>query len=258
MGQILKKLAALAVLVAMSAVQAGPVSGQGSWETTLKARDVNGVAVALNDPGAAFFYDSVLDITWLQDWNYAFTGGYTGQGVSADGDMIKSAAVKWADELVYGGYSDWRLPTTLQADPCGTLLYDRAQCSELGRMYYDTLGNLGYCSPGGVCEQPGWGLSNTGPFINLDPARYWLGAEVFYLETQSWLVDMLNGAQAIQSKNFGDGVRGVAVRDGDVCRGGAAEGCFRGVREPASFVLVGLALLGVVITRGRKSAAPTA
>jgi hypothetical protein len=49
-------------------------------------------------------YDDVHNITWLQDANYAKTSGYDG-----DGRMTWSAAKTWADNLVYGGFSDWRL-----------------------------------------------------------------------------------------------------------------------------------------------------
>ncbi len=60
------------------------------------------------DRGGGLIYDDVLNITWLQDANYAKTWGY-----DADGRMTWSQAMTWADQLVYAGYDDWRLPRTL-------------------------------------------------------------------------------------------------------------------------------------------------
>ena len=40
-----------------------PISGQGTWETTLQARDFNGDSVI------DAYYDTALNITWLADWN---------------------------------------------------------------------------------------------------------------------------------------------------------------------------------------------
>ncbi len=57
-----------------SAAQAAPVSGQGTWETTPQGRDINGNPVPLlvsgaPNPAMVFAYDTVLDLTWLANWN---------------------------------------------------------------------------------------------------------------------------------------------------------------------------------------------
>ena len=44
--------------------QAAGVSGQGTWETTLQARDIN------HDGTVDAYYDSELHITWLTDANF--------------------------------------------------------------------------------------------------------------------------------------------------------------------------------------------
>jgi len=59
---------------------------------------------ALVDRGGGMLYDTVLNVTWLQDANYAKTSGY-----DADGRMNWTQANTWANSLEYGGYSDWRL-----------------------------------------------------------------------------------------------------------------------------------------------------
>jgi hypothetical protein len=50
------------------------------------------------------FYDTDLDITWLRNAN-------------VNGPMTWADAVAWADGYSFGGYDDWRLPTTADA-PC--------------------------------------------------------------------------------------------------------------------------------------------
>lgn len=67
---------------------------------------------ALIDRGGGLIYDDVLNITWLQDANYAKTSGY-----DASGKMNWQDAVAWAANLTYYDsvrgvtYDDWRLPT---------------------------------------------------------------------------------------------------------------------------------------------------
>ena len=74
---------------------------------------------ALYDRGSGLIYDDVLDITWLQDANYAQTSGYDVQDITwlqtinqaddINGRMTWSEANSWAAQLEYGGYDDWRL-----------------------------------------------------------------------------------------------------------------------------------------------------
>jgi hypothetical protein len=73
---------------------------------------VTGAAQAkLHDRGGGLLYDDVLDVTWLQDANYAKTSGY-----SPTGKMSWSAASKWVNALVYHDpvrnldHTGWRLP----------------------------------------------------------------------------------------------------------------------------------------------------
>ena len=72
----------------------------------------------LIDWGNGLVYDDDLDITWLQDANYAMTTGY-----DADGLMTWSEAMIWAENLVYfdldGGlmYDNWRLPSDFGTTP---------------------------------------------------------------------------------------------------------------------------------------------
>jgi len=65
----------------------------------------------LFDRGGGLIYDDVLNITWLQDANYAQTSGF-----DADGLMNWDNAKAWAAGLSYFDsvrnvtWTDWRLP----------------------------------------------------------------------------------------------------------------------------------------------------
>ena len=80
--------------------QAATILGQGTWETTLQPRDLNGAGVA------DAFYDTILDITWLRDANL------NGQQSWAD-------ATSWASALTIGGVSGWRLPAMVDTGAPG-------------------------------------------------------------------------------------------------------------------------------------------
>ena len=71
----------------------------------------------LIDRGSGLLYDTVLDVTWLQDANYANTSGF-----DADGKLGIYSARQWIDNLEYYDsinnitYDDWRLPAKLEDD----------------------------------------------------------------------------------------------------------------------------------------------
>ena len=218
------------------------VPGQGTWQTTLQGRDLDG-----NMSTFEAYYDTVLNITWLANANYAQTSGH-----DADGDMNWSNATAWASNLnPYGsGITGWRLPTvTDTAAPGCDHSYSAAgqdcgynvdtSTGEMAHMFYTTLGNLAYYSPVGSPNQGGWGLSNTGPFSNLQPSGYWSGTALSpYI---AWRFYFDEGAQG-HSANTRE-LHAWAVHSGDV---GAAA-----VPLPAAawLLLSGLAGLGFVARR---------
>src|SRR3990172_668738 len=115
----------------------------------------------LIDMGDGTIYDDDLQLTWLQDANYARTSGY-----DADGEMNWSAANTWADSLVFATFDNWRLPTALDQDGSGPWGGLNRTGSEMGHLYYTELGN-----PAGAP------LTNMGDFTNLQSGPYWLGTE---------------------------------------------------------------------------------
>jgi hypothetical protein len=55
----LKSLIIALGLVALSGAAEAGISGQGTWETTLQARDINGDGVV------DAYYDTALNVVWL-------------------------------------------------------------------------------------------------------------------------------------------------------------------------------------------------
>ena len=140
------------------------------------------------------------------------------------------------------GYNDWRLPDTL---PVNGVSFDfnftfdgstdegyniTSTNSEMAYMYYMELGGIGYYDTDGNYPQPGYGLTNTNPFENIQTTNY-LSTE--HPDDSLWYFNFSEGRQA----NYGtDGSLNVwAVRSMPVAP------------EPvsSSLFLIGAATLGV-------------
>jgi hypothetical protein len=150
--------------------------------------------------GNGLIYDTDLNITWLQDAQYAYTSGYSPTVL-----MTWADAMTWVASLNYKGITGWRLPTT----PLGTLGADiswRGMEGELGHIYYSE-GITGW-SPGpfyipgamGWNENPYW-TATTGPNVGGSPTAV---RAVFDLNAADYLVSQDQTAMAW------------AVHDGDV------------------------------------------
>lgn len=253
----LKFLAAACVVAFAGSSLAGPVSGQGTWESTLLGRDINGIAVDASSSSAVFLYDTTLRITWLRDANAGAGSVYdsTVDGTTAtDGRMIWANAVDWATNLNVNGVTGWRLPFTVAGSGCiwsdsggtdcgsnvrtksGNLTsYEPGQTvyNEMAHLFYVTLGNVAYYAPGtGVGPQPGWDVINSGSFQNLQSGA---GAEAYYWFSTTYLPSpttaMSFNYHAGTTGTFGKGgeLRAMAVRDGDVLKVPVGSLTFQGV-----------------------------
>jgi len=137
----------------------------------------------------------------------------------------------WVDQLNYAGYDDWRLPSTDETviNPDGGFGYEGPDQngeydyrdgfnmvnSEMGYLYYETLENKGLYDTIGNNPQPGWGLQNSDPFINLQANDYWSSTEHAPLFVDAWYFQFNNGFQNLSSKD-GNRQFAWAVLDGDV------------------------------------------
>lgn len=226
-------LAVSVVLNLATSVHAQAVSGQGTWESTLQARDVG------NTGTTNAFYDTSLNITWLANANVA-------------GKMDWNTAASWASSLAVGNVSGWRLPTTTDTGlvVCGN---GGTNCgynvpissSEMAHLFYDTLGNRAYTSVSGTYPQAGYGLTNTGNFLNLASGPYWSDTPHSSGANQAWIFDTHWGYQGVYDENTP--MFSMAVHYGDV---GSA---VTPVPEPETYamLLAGLGLIGAIGRRRR-------
>lgn len=189
-------------------------------------------------------YDTDIDITWL--------------------DFTKSndfwlEQMSWADglEVEFGGivFDDWQLPRTLPvngseymyyiADDGSTdsgynisapdSAYPGSKGSEMAHLYYTTLGNLGFYDVNGNEGQPGYGLKNTGPFVNLLAEDYWSSTQYAPVSTSVWDFDFDYGRQSDVGKTGDPNVYALAVRDGNIAS----------VPDASIILLLGSSLFGL-------------
>jgi len=227
---------------------------------------------SLFDRGNGLIYDNVLNVTWLQDANYAHTSGYA--GADSTGAMDWATAKTWAANLNYNGLTGWRLASNSPINGSSfnyAFAHDgstddgyniTSPSSELAYMYYVNLGLKGYFDTAGNA-QSNWGIfgngiigdmnssrsgqNNVGLVHNLQNSVYWSGSEYKYAPSPDINLDLASvfftdvGIQVVNLK--GHQYYAWAVRSGDVAA----------VPVPAAFWHFGSGLIGLLsFTRKKK------
>jgi hypothetical protein len=200
---------------------------------------------SLVDRGNGLLYDDVLNLTWLQDANYAKTSGY-----SSTGKMDWISANNWAANLNYQGLTGWRLASNTPINGISFNINSgyndyngvadnsyniTSQHSELAYMYYvnlnlkghyDTVGNYqsdfgiyGNGTYDGVNKATGtWDIpyqNNVGPVMNLQSYAYWSGSGYGPIDPlYAWYFYTYDGLQIY--RNTYNSFYAWAVHPGDV------------------------------------------
>lgn len=229
-------LAALCVASAGIGTSAHAISvpGQGSWQATLQARDLDG------DRFADAYYDTALNITWLAN-NALEADSSTG----AFRTSHYAQTTTWVNTLSINGISGWRLPSVQQdlpAVPYAGPPVDPST-SEMAHLFYVTFGNAFGCADSQSC--------NFGPLsgreLSLFSGYVFTSTPVIDRPGQVWTFAMFNGVQGYQSMS-GSEAGHIAVHDGDV-------GVSLAVPEPATASMLAAGMVALFGAAWRRSAA---
>jgi hypothetical protein len=186
---------------------------------------------AFIDAGGGMIYDTLLDVTWLQDANYAATqysatGGAQGD---ADGLMNWNDATTWAASLTVGGVTGWRLPTmSAVGSPRPNETGESPNSgNEIGWLWYQLGGGSDI-----------WASTDISPFTNLpyqSDGSEWYWTAMEYDATSAGRISM-NCACWDHNWSKSNELYAWAVHSGDVA----------GVPEPSALLLMlsGFAGLG--------------
>jgi hypothetical protein len=227
--------ATLAWVACAGTASAIPVSGQGTWETTLQSRDIN------SDGITDAYYDTVLNISWLADSNLPKTQGVN-EGMGA-GVLSASTVQSFVGTLDVYGVGGWRLSHVGNEIKSGCAPSSGIRCnfqpsaadSELAHLYYVTLGN----SYGGI--------TNTGNFLNLDSFNGYHLTDTKYTASNGrtfyQLLNFAKGEKFFVTEDYG--MAAWAVRDGDIALASPAP-------EPETYAMMLLGLAGIGAWAKRK------
>lgn len=222
------------------------------------------INASLIDRGNGLIYDPDLDITWMQD------AYYLRNDPLANGKILRSrgAAISWADDLVFGGLDDWRLPSTFNVDPsCGTddttkgnLTLTPCSAGEMGHLFYSE--KLPY-KPGDATYSTKGAFGSLGMFDNVYGGGYWTSEDYAWTDQPyedsegegprtprvgyGWLFYFGGDPGAHKTiLKLGNSRAAWAVRDGDVL--------LATVPLPAAVWLFGSGLLGLAGMARRRTA----
>lgn len=155
----------------------------------------------------SLIYDPYLDIYWMKDGNNK-------------GLMTWDDAKKWAEQLTYGGYDDWRLPSTpdgyyIRND--GTIWdYYNSGTNPNDNKYNVTFSDLGslYYNFFKLKADENLSTVKNSPFNNLQAGYYWFetaSSQLFTNQSTAWIFDFKFGTQFLNTTT--SLAYAIAVRD---------------------------------------------
>jgi hypothetical protein len=227
----------------------------------------------LIDRGNGMIYDDVLDVTWLQDADYAKTSGF-----DADGLINWNTASSWASSVVYGGFDDWRLPSIVPIDGSeydfdfsfdGTTdrgFNGNTNFNEMLYMYAVNLENISYFDTSGAGMQPGSASFNnsftdaeTGELVSfgLDTISFWTSVANDPIFNAAWAVNFRTTTNIStgesQLLNLNAELGAWLLRDGDVVAIVDPVDPVPQVSSPGTLGLFSVVLCGLAFGRQRLS-----
>ena len=104
-------------------------------------------------------------------------------------------AQDWAENLVYAGFDDWRLPSALNRSGMGPCLGFDCSQSEMGHLFYVELDCAPHL-PSEVGPPPAPCVGDQGPFTNIQENRYW--TSTLLLDVAAWEFDFRIGFQGFE------------------------------------------------------------
>jgi len=214
--------------------------------------NANLIIRGIDSLGNQLIYDDDLDITWYD---------FTNLPVSYQSDFLTQN--NWAQslEINFNGkiLDNWRLPKTLDGywdpnSPYSQPGHDgknvvgwNVTSSELGHLFYDELGGIGFRDTLGT-NQILYGLGSVSPFQNLlgttqhNQGQMYYWSETVHSITDAWAFDFDDGYQGLAGTTGYTMVNAIAVMDGDVFP----------VPEPSTLAIFALGMMGLALRRFKK------
>lgn len=192
----------------------------------------------------SLIYDDAPGLVWLDYSNDNGENTWQSQmdwAAGLNGSGVLSHSILPGFSVTWGG--SWRLPETNPAtdeyeygeDGTTSAGYNITS-SEMGNLYYNGLGNLGFFGTNGD-YQDDWGLMNTGLFVNLMDSGYWSATSYVPDSGDAWNFYMSDGYQDEGSKEYD--YYALAVRSAQVSS----------VPEPGTMMLMASGLAGLFFAR---------
>lgn len=176
-------------------------------------------------------YEDDQGLIWL-DYSNSISGNWIDlKKWAADLNAAGVLTYKLNSGVKVSWNGDWRLPKTV--DGKRTWGYEgtttagcNIETSEMGHLYYKSLGNLGYHDISGKLrtgwgDAAAWGLKNKGPFTKLYPESYWSGTEYSMYTEHAWAFNFAFGTQSNMAFKHLGAYSAVAVRSGKVFKSSA-------------------------------------